>query len=193
MSPGGGGREVVMAVYVHLADGFEEMEALTPIDLLRRAGIEVESVSIMGRLNVTGVHGIEVIADIVFADADYDSCEMIVLPGGEPGAHRLAGHEGLKQKLFSFANEGRSIAAICAAPNLVLAPLGILDGRKATGYPGFDDNMGKVVITGDKVVKDGALITSQGPGTALAFALSIVEELRGAEARDKLAKDLLYE
>jgi 4-methyl-5(b-hydroxyethyl)-thiazole monophosphate biosynthesis len=189
----GGGTEVDMAVYVHLAEGFEEIEALTSLDLLRRADIAVESVSIMGRLNVTGVHGIEVIADIVFADADYDSCEMIVLPGGEPGANRLAEHEGLKQKLFSFANEGRRIAAICASPNLVLAPLGIIDGRKATGYPGFDDNMGKVVITEGDVVKDGNIITSRGPATAMAFALAIVEEFRGKAVRDALAKGLLYE
>jgi 4-methyl-5(b-hydroxyethyl)-thiazole monophosphate biosynthesis len=175
-----------------LAEGFEEIEALTSIDLLRRAGVDVESVSIMGRLNVTGSRGVEVIADIVFTDADYDSCEMIVLPGGLPGANHLAEHDGLKQKLFSFANEGRGIAAICAAPNLVLAPLGILDGRKATGYPGFDDNMGKVVITEGDVVKDGNIITSRGPATAMAFALAVVEELRGGDAREALAKDLLY-
>ncbi|MDR2162807.1 MAG: DJ-1/PfpI family protein [Clostridiales Family XIII bacterium] len=182
-----------MAVYVHLADGFEEIEALTQVDLLRRAGVNVETVSIMGRLSVTGVHGIEVIADIVFADADYGSCDMIVLPGGQPGAERLAEHEGLKQKLLSFANEERRIAAICASPNLVLAPLGIIDGRKATGYPGFDDNMGKAVITGGDVVKDGHIITSRGPATATAFGLALVEELCGGSKRDELAKDLLYE
>jgi 4-methyl-5(b-hydroxyethyl)-thiazole monophosphate biosynthesis len=176
-----------------LADGFEEVEALTSVDLLRRAGVNVETVSIMGRLNVTGVHDIEVIADIVFGDADYDGCEMIVLPGGEPGARRLSEHEGLKQKLLSFANEGRRIAAICASPNLVLAPLGIIDGRKATGFPGFDDNMGKVVLTEGDAVKDGNIITSRGPATAMAFALALVEELCGRDKRDELAKGLLYE
>jgi 4-methyl-5(b-hydroxyethyl)-thiazole monophosphate biosynthesis len=182
-----------MSVYVHLADGFEEIEALTAVDLLRRVGVQVETVSVMGRLNVTGVHDIEVIADIVFEDADYDSCEMIVLPGGTPGAIGLAGHDGLKQKLLSFANEGRRIAALCASPNVVLAPLGIIDGRKATGYPGFDDNMGKVIITGGDVVKDDNIITSRGPATAMAFALAIVEELCGKDKRNGLAKDLLYE
>ncbi|MDR1042650.1 MAG: DJ-1/PfpI family protein [Clostridiales Family XIII bacterium] len=182
-----------MSVYVHLADGFEEIEALTPVDLLRRLGVKVETVSIMGRLNVMGAHDIEVIADIVFEDADYDGCEMIVLPGGTTGAINLAGHDGLKQKLLSFANEGRRIAALCASPNVVLAPLGIIDGRKATGYPGFDDNMGKVIITAGDTVKDGNIITSRGPATAMAFALALAEELCGKDKRDGLAKDLLYE
>jgi 4-methyl-5(b-hydroxyethyl)-thiazole monophosphate biosynthesis len=147
----------------------------------------------MGRLNVTGAHDIEVIADILFEDADYDNCEIIVLPGGTLGANNLAAHDGLKQKLLSFANEGRLIAALCASPNLVLAPLGILDGRKATGYPGFDDNMGNVIITGGDVVKDDNIITSRGPATATPFALALAEELCGKVKRDELAKDLLYE
>ncbi|MDR1042335.1 MAG: DJ-1/PfpI family protein [Clostridiales Family XIII bacterium] len=182
-----------MSVYVHLADGFEEIEALTSVDLLRRVGVKVETVSVMGRLNVVGAHDIEVIADIVFEDADYDGCEMIVLPGGIPGAPNLAGHDGLKQKLLSFANEGRRIAALCASPNVVLAPFGIIDGRKATGYPGFDDNMDKVILTAGDVVKDDNIITSKGPATAMTFALALVEELCGKEKRDELAKDLLYE
>jgi 4-methyl-5(b-hydroxyethyl)-thiazole monophosphate biosynthesis len=182
-----------MSVYVHLADGFEEIEALTAVDLLRRVGVQVETVSIMGRLNVTGAHDIEAIADIVFEDADYDGCEMIVLPGGTAGAYNLAGHDGLKQKLLSFANEGRRIAALCASPNVILAPLGIIDGRKATGYPEFDDNMGEVIITDGDVVKDDNIITSRGPATAMAFALALVEELCGKDKRVKLAKDLLYE
>jgi 4-methyl-5(b-hydroxyethyl)-thiazole monophosphate biosynthesis len=182
-----------MSVYVHLADGFEEIEALTSVDLLRRVGVSVETVSIMGHLNVTGAHGIEVIADIVFEDADYDGCEMIVLPGGLPGANNLAEHEGLKQKLLSFANEGRRISALCASPSFVLAPLGIIDGRNATGYPGFNDNMGKALITSEDVVKDGNIITSRGPATAMAFSLAIIEELCGKERRGELAKELLYE
>jgi 4-methyl-5(b-hydroxyethyl)-thiazole monophosphate biosynthesis len=182
-----------MSVYVHLADGFEEIEALTSVDLLRRAGVKVETVSIMGRLNVTGAHDVEVIADIVFADADYDSCEMIVLPGGTVGANHLSDHDGLRQKLLSFANGSRRIAAMCASPNLVLAPLGILDGRKATGYPGFDDNMGKAVLTEGDAVKDDNIITSRGPATSMPFALALVEELCGRAARDDLAKELLYE
>jgi 4-methyl-5(b-hydroxyethyl)-thiazole monophosphate biosynthesis len=181
-----------MTVYVHLADGFEEIEALTSVDLLRRVGVNVETVSIMGRLNVTGAHGIEAVADIVFEDADYDNCELIVLPGGLPGATNLAAHEGLKQKLLSFANEGRKIAALCASPAAILAPLGILDGKKATGYPGYEEEaLEKAVRTPGDVVKDGNIITSRGPATAMAFALALVEALCGKETRDKLAKDLL--
>jgi 4-methyl-5(b-hydroxyethyl)-thiazole monophosphate biosynthesis len=183
-----------MAVYVHLADGFEEIEALTSVDLLRRVGVDVETVSIMGHLNVTGAHGIEAIADIVFEDADYDSCELIVLPGGLPGSTNLAAHEGLKQKLLSFANEGRKIAALCASPAAILAPLGILDGKKATGYPGYEEAaLGKAVKTPGDVVKDENIITSRGPATAMVFALALVEELCGKEKRDGLAKDLLFE
>jgi 4-methyl-5(b-hydroxyethyl)-thiazole monophosphate biosynthesis len=183
-----------MAVYVHLADGFEEIEALTQADLLRRAGVKVETVSIMGHLNVTGSRGVEVIADILFEDADYDKCELIVLPGGLPGATNLAAHEGLKQKLLSFANEGRRIAAICASPAAILAPLGILDGKKATGYPGYEDEaLASAVKAPGDVVKDGNIITSRGPATAMAFGLALVEELCGRETRDALAGDLLFE
>jgi 4-methyl-5(b-hydroxyethyl)-thiazole monophosphate biosynthesis len=178
-------------VYVHLADGFEEIEALTPVDLLRRAGIAVETVSIMGRLNVTGTHGVEVIADILFEDTDYDGCEMIVLPGGSVGAENLSAHEGLTEKLFSFANRGKFIAAICASPAFILGRHGILKGRKATCYPGLEGEMEGAVPSEGSVVRDGKIITSRGPATAIDFALAIIDELRGAAVRDGIARDLL--
>ena len=180
-----------MAVYIHLADGFEETEAITVIDLLRRAEIASETVSIRGTLNVRGSHGIEIIADILFEDADYDSCEMIVLPGGMAGTGRLAAHDGLRDKLYSFANSGRMIAAICAAPAVVLGPLGILEGRKATCYPGMEEEMKSAVKSQDKVVCDGNIITSRGVGTSIDFALAIIENLKGKEAADRISKSIL--
>jgi 4-methyl-5(b-hydroxyethyl)-thiazole monophosphate biosynthesis len=180
-------------IYVHLADGFEEVEALTPVDLLRRAGIDVETVSVMGRLNVRGTHGVEVTADILFEDADYDHCDMIVLPGGSIGADNLRAHEGLTEKLLSFANQGRRIAAICASPAVVLGSLGILSGRKATCYPGIEDEMVGAFPTAGNAVKDGNIITSRGPATAMDFALAIIEELAGQDKRNEIATDLLYQ
>ena len=179
-------------VYVHLADGFEEIEAMTTVDLLRRAGIETETVSIMGRLPVTGAHGVEAIADILFEDAVYSSCGLIVLPGGMPGASNLDAHEGLREKILSFNNQGKPLAAICAAP-LVLGHAGVLAGKRATCYPGFEKELEGAELSSDAVVVDGGTITSRGPATAMAFALAIIGMLKGEEAAGEVAEGLLYE
>ena len=178
-------------VYVHLAEGFEEVEAMTIIDLLRRADIETETVSITGRLPVTGAHGIEVVADILFDDAVYGTCEMIVLPGGMPGATNLDAHEGLREKIFSFHNQGKKLAAICAAP-LVLGHAGVLKGKKATCYPSFEKELEGAETSEDPVVSDQGVITSRGPATAMAFALKLIEELKSKETADEIASGLLY-
>jgi len=178
-------------VYVHLADGFEEVEALTVVDLLRRAGIDTETVSVTGRLPVTGSHGIKVVADILFEDAVYTGCEFIVLPGGMPGAANLAAHEGLHEKILSFHNRGKGLAAICAAP-MVFGQAGILKGRKATCYPGFEKELEGAETVTDAVVSDRGVITSRGPATAMPFALAIIEEVRGKETADEIAGGLLY-
>ena len=178
-------------VYVHLADGFEEIEALTIVDLLRRAGVETETVSITGRLPVTGAHDVKVIADILFEDAVYSDCELIVLPGGLPGATNLDEHDGLKEKIISFHNQGKGLAAICAAP-LVFGHAGILDGKKATCYPGFEKELEGAETVTDAVVSDRGVITSRGPATAMPFALAIIEEVRGKETADEIAGGLLY-
>ncbi|MDR0851873.1 MAG: DJ-1/PfpI family protein [Clostridiales Family XIII bacterium] len=179
-------------VYIHLSDGFEEIEALTAFDLLKRAEIGVETVSVTGRLPVKGAHGVQVICDILFEDADYNTCEMIVLPGGMPGAKNLANHAGLMEKLYSFANQGGFIAAICASPGRVLGAHGILNGRRATCYPGFEKYLEDATFVDEKVVIDENLITSKGPATAIDFALAIIENLKGAEVRNQIAKDILY-
>lgn len=177
-------------VYVHLADGFEEIEALTAVDLLRRAGIETETVSVAGRLPVTGAHGIEVIADILFEDAVYERCEVIVLPGGMPGAANLDAHEGLREKLLSFFNQGKWLAAICAAP-MVLGHAGLLAGKEAACYPGFEKELEGARVSREDVCVSGKVITSRGPGTAMVFALAIIEALKGSEIKKQIAEDLL--
>jgi len=181
-----------MAVYVHLADGFETIEALTIVDLLRRADIDVETVSVTGSLKVNSAQDVEVIADILFEDAVYDNCDMIVLPGGGGGAVTLAAHDGLMDKIYSFANTGKKISAICASPSVVLGPVGILNGLKACCYPTMEDGMKGAVVSMDAVVVSENIITSRGPATSIPFVLAIIESLRGKDAADKIAEDLLY-
>lgn len=180
-----------MMVYVHLATGFEEIEALTVIDLLRRAGIEVESVSITGNKLVTGTHDIPVEADILYEEADYTTCEMIVLPGGLPGADYLGEHEGLVKHIRCFAESGKYLAAICAAPQ-VFGAQGVLEGKKATIYPGMEDCLKGGQPQKDIVVQDGKVITSRGPATAMPFALKLIEVLKGKSTAESVADGLLW-
>ncbi|MDD4200083.1 MAG: DJ-1/PfpI family protein [Eubacteriales bacterium] len=177
-------------VYVHLATGFEEVEAITVVDILRRADIEVRSVSVTEKKLVMGAHGINVEADILFVDADYSICEMIVLPGGMPGATNLEAHEGLMRNIREFAVGDKKIAAICAAP-LALGTAGVIEGRRATIYPGMEDRLAGAVPTGEAVTVDGNIITGKGPAFAMEFALTIVEEIKGTTIREKVATKLL--
>ncbi len=164
-------------VYVHLADGFEEIEAVTIIDVLRRAGIDVKTVSVADGKAVRGAHDIPVGADLLFREANYDSCEMIVLPGGMPGTTNLAAHEGLTDQLRTFARKGKWLAAICAAPS-ILGDLNLVEGRHVTSYPGYEEHMTGAEYRDDRVVRDGNFITSRGPGTALEFSLELVSVLK---------------
>jgi 4-methyl-5(b-hydroxyethyl)-thiazole monophosphate biosynthesis len=177
-------------VYVYLADGFEEVEALTIVDVLRRAGVAVQTVSIMKDLTVTGAHDVPVIADMLFEDVAYDNCRMMVLPGGGPGTQRLLGHAGLNSALTAFAGAGGKIAAICAAP-MVLSKAGLLDGKKATIFDGMEGELPKGTYKKANVVADGDIITSRGPGTAMAFAFRLVEALVGADAAKDVAAKML--
>lgn len=178
-------------IYVHLAQGFEEIEALTIIDLLRRAQLDVQSVSITGDKRVVGTHGVPVEADILYEEADYEGCEMIVLPGGLPGADYLGKHEGLTSHIRCFAETGKYLAAICAAP-MVFGAQGVLKGKKATIYPGMEERLTGAEPQEDLVVVDGNLITSKGPATAMPFAIRLVEILKGKDAADQLAEGLLW-
>ncbi|MDR3072570.1 MAG: DJ-1/PfpI family protein [Clostridiales Family XIII bacterium] len=180
-------------IFVHLAEGFEEIEALTVVDLLRRVGLDVKTVSISGSRKVMAVHGVSVDADLLFEEANYDLCEMIVLPGGLPGADHLAAHQGLETKLREFIENNRKVAAICASPARVLGSKGLLAGRKATAYPGNEDRLIGAEVGTEDVVIDGNIITSKGPATAMAFGLALVETLCGQDVRARLASDLLYQ
>lgn len=179
-----------MKVYVHLATGFEEVEALTVVDVLRRAEIDVESVSVTGELLVEGAHGIKVQADLLFDEGDYDNLGMIVLPGGIPGTPNLANHKGLMKKVNDFAEAGRPLAAICAAP-MILGEAGHLKDRKATIYPGMEEHLLGAIAGDGPVEIDGNFITSRGPGTAFEFALSLVEFIKGKEVAETVRKALL--
>jgi 4-methyl-5(b-hydroxyethyl)-thiazole monophosphate biosynthesis len=174
----------VARVLVPLAEGFEEIEAVTIVDLLRRAGIEVHTAALLER-RVTGSHGICVEADRTLDEvrpADYD---MIALPGGLPGADHLRKDARVLQLLAEFAGSGRFVAAICAAPG-VLALAGLLDGRAATSYPGFlePESAPGLRISDAPVVVDGKVVTSRGPGTAIDFALALIEVLAGREVAE---------
>lgn len=179
-------------IYIYLAEGFEEVEALTAVDVLRRAELEVQTVSITGNKMVRGTHGINVEADILYEETDHSLCEMIVLPGGLPGADYLEEHEGLAKHIVCFAKDGgRKLAAICAAPQ-VFGTCGILNGKKATIYPGMEGHLKEGMATGENVTVDGNIITGMGPAIAMEFALKLVEEIKGKEAAEEVASDMLY-
>ena len=178
-------------VYVHLATGFEEVEALTIVDVLRRAEIGVQTVSVTGEKMVAGTHGINVEADIVYDEADYENCEMIVLPGGLPGADNIQAHEGLAEHIKSFADNGKKLAAICAAP-MVFGACDVLKGKKATIYPSMENCLTGAEATGENVTVDGNIITGMGPAIAMEFALALVENLKGKDTAENVADGLLF-
>ncbi|NJD30722.1 MAG: DJ-1/PfpI family protein [Gammaproteobacteria bacterium] len=177
-------------VLVPLAQGFEEVEAVTIVDLLRRAGIEVRTASLAGS-QVTGSHGITLAADMLLDDAVAADYDMIVLPGGMPGSDHLKKDARVVALLRQFAAEGRFTAAICAAPG-VLAHAGLLDGREATSFPGFlrDDSAPGLRLSEAAVVVDGKVVTSRGPGTAIEFSLALIELLVDKEAADAVGARL---
>jgi 4-methyl-5(b-hydroxyethyl)-thiazole monophosphate biosynthesis len=177
-------------VLVPLAEGFEEIEAVTVVDLLRRAGIEVHTASLDGP-RVTGSHGIALMADIALDAAMAGEYDMIVLPGGMPGAEHLKNDPRVISLLRRFAAEGRYTAAICAAPS-VLAHAGLLEERAATSFPGFlnADSAPGIGLREDAVVVDGKVATSRGPGTALAFGLALIELLEGDAAMQRVRQRL---
>lgn len=183
-------RFMAKRVLVVLAEGFEEIEAVTPIDVLRRAGLEV-IIAGVGKREVTGAHGIKIQADAIFEE--YQGLpDAIVLPGGLPGANNLKKSAALRDLLKKMKEENRLIGAICASPARVLVPAGVLEGKKATCYPGFEKEFGaQTTFVEDRVVRDGLVITSRAPGSALEFSLELVEQLVGSEEVEKLSKALL--
>jgi len=178
--------------YIHFAEGFEEIEAITVVDVLRRAEIPVVMVSVTENNEVTGSHGITVYTDVLFEDADYENADILILPGGQPGTNNLNRHTGLKKVITEFNNSGRYIAAICAAP-LVLGGLDILKGKKAVCFPGYENQLKGATVLSDPVVVSGNIITGRGPGVALEFSLRIVSELNGKNIADKLAGSMIVQ
>ena len=182
-----------MTTFVFLADGFEEVEALTPVDVLRRAGVEVKTVSINEGRKVTGAHGVPIEADVTFKEADFGGADWLVLPGGMPGAQNLFAFKALGDLLKVHQMNGKGIAAICASPAVVLAQLGLLEGKTATCYPGFEELLVKngAKPEAKRVVRDGMTITGNGPSSALPFALEVAAAIAGADAAQQVAAGML--
>lgn len=182
----------MIKVSVLLADGFEEIEALTVVDLLRRAQIYVDTISIMEDYTVHGAHGINIQTEDLFEEVNFVESDMIVLPGGMPGTTNLNAHEGVRRVVKDFAAEGKPIAAICAAPT-VLGNLGLLKGKRITCYPGVETEIQGAIMLRTQVAVDGNIITSRGVGTAIAFALKLIEVLVGEDKSREIAEAIVYE
>jgi 4-methyl-5(b-hydroxyethyl)-thiazole monophosphate biosynthesis len=172
------------------ADGFEEIEAVAPVDVLRRAGVTVTTAGLNGGA-VTGAHGIAMVPDVALAEVATEAFDAVVLPGGLPGAENLAASEEVTALLYRAVDKGWWIGAICASPALVLSPLGLLHGRRATCYPGFESRLDAIHDASAKVVRDGKFITATGPGTAIAFGLALAEALVGEAKAGQVAGGLL--
>lgn len=177
--------------YVFLAAGFEEIEAITVVDVMRRAGMDVKTVSITEHHNVTGAHGITLTADLLYDKVDFITPEWLIIPGGMPGAENLSKFAPLNSLLINQAQSGK-IAAICAAPAVVLAPLGILKGKEATCYPGFESRMPDAVHRDAPVIALNNIITANGPSAALRFALAIVANSMGESVAQEVGSGMLF-
>ena len=166
--------------FLFLANGFEESEAIVPADILRRGGVELTVVSVTGKREVAGANKITVAADKLFNECDFGMADMLILPGGMPGAKNLNEHDALKKLLTQFAARGGWVAAICAAP-IVLGGLGLLKGRKATCYPGFEGQLAGATYTAQPTEIDGKIITGRGPGYAYDFGFVLLAALMGED------------
>lgn len=176
---------------IAVADGSEDLECVTLIDVLRRAEIEVVLASVEDRRMITCARGTRLTADAMLLDVLAQDFDLIVLPGGMPGAQSLADFEPLAERVRKQAKAGELLAAICAAPAVALQHYGVLRQRRMTCYPSFSDRLSGCSFVDEPVVVDGNCITSQGPGTALAFALTLVEQLVGRSTRNEVAKAML--
>lgn len=176
---------------IFMADGCEEIEGLTVVDVARRAGIEIEMISITGELSVTGSHNITFMADVTKEEADFAGYDGIVLPGGMPGTLNLAADETVQKVIREFAKENKLVAAICAAPS-VLGEAGLLEGKQATCHPGFEDKLKGATWLEQSVVTDGNFITSRGMGTAVDFALAILRYFAEDAVVEKIKGNLVY-
>ena len=178
-------------IYVFLATGFEDIEAIAPVDIMRRAGLEVQTVSITGEEIVTSAHGVGIASDLLLSDVNFSSAEMLVLPGGLPGSTNLDACKPLTEAIKRHFESGGPIAAICAAP-LVYGHLGLLQGRRATCYPGVERELKGATYTAAIVERDGNIITGKGPAAAFEFGYTIVDFFLGEGASQPLRQGMIY-
>ena len=179
-------------VYVFLANVFEDVEALIPIDVLRRGSVEVITVSTTDTDIVESAHGVGIRADVMFDECDFADADLLMLPGGMPGASNLFAHEGVCKALLSQQEQEKKIAAICASPAVVLAQLGILDGKKATCYPGFEQMLTTADYTGELVTVDGNITTGEGPAAAFPYAYTILADLVDEQTASQIAEGMRF-
>ena len=181
-------------VYVFLADGFEDVEALIPIDVLRRGGVDVTTVSITDFPLVQSAHHVNIEADMMFEQGDFADADLLFLPGGMPGATNLFDHKGVCKAIVDQHAAGKKVAAICASPAVVLAPLGILEGKRATCYPGMEAPLPEngATYTGDLVTVDGNVTTGEGPAAAFPFAYELLSQLVNQQTADQIAEGMRF-
>jgi len=178
-----------MQIYLFLAAGFEEIEAIAPIDIFRRAGLQVTTVSISNEIAVTGAHGVTVLADAIFSETNFANDCMLFLPGGLPGTTNLDKHEGLKSLIQKQADRNAKLAAICAAPS-VLGKMGLLADKQAVCYPGFENQLLNAKLSDTDISQSENIFTAKAAGSAMEFALKIVADLKGSEIADNIRKGM---
>lgn len=176
--------------YIFLAEGFEEVEALTPLDLLRRAGIEAKFISISQKIEVTGSHNITILADDLFESLDLTNGDIFILPGGQPGTNNLKAHSDLRNLIENMAKKDKIICAICAGPS-ILGELGLLKGKNATVYPGLEDKLIGAKVSNESLNVDGNIITARSLASATEFSLAIIEKAIGLEIKEKIKTEIV--
>lgn len=178
---------------VFFADGMEECEALLVVDLLRRGGVEVTTASVMEDRQIVSSHKVPVLADALAGELDYTQVDLVVYPGGIPGSNHLAESQTATRVARDFAAQGKYVGAVCAAPAVVLAPLGVLEGKQATSYPSFQDQLTGAVKKDQPVAVDGKIITGRALGAGIPFALELLAALEGRETARKVAQAIVYD
>lgn len=188
---GSGMEENMSKIAIFFATGYEEIEALTVVDILRRAGEDITMVSITDERRVTSSHGVEVTMDKTLSEVNFDEADVIVLPGGMPGTKNLEACEALMGQVDAFVKAGKTVAAVCAAPS-ILGHRGHLKGKKACSFPDFESHLEGADVRQEPAVTDGNIITGRGMGAAIPFGLAILEKLQGKEAAEAMGKKIVY-
>lgn len=176
---------------IFFATGYEEIEALTVVDILRRAGEEITMVSVTDERSVTSSHGVEVTMDKVLSEVNFDETDVIVLPGGMPGTKNLEACAALMEQVDAFVQAGKTVAAVCAAPS-ILGHRGHLNGKKACSFPDMESQLEGAEVLREPAVIDGNIITGRGMGAAIPFGLAILEKLQGKEAAEAMGRKIVY-